>query len=77
MGKIITTWQRRNWQKNSNSVNKTLNSINNKKFIKNIKISAFDRKDMKRTHKCGDGFLGSIIKSHNIKFCGFCGAEGL
>ncbi len=33
--------------------------------------------DMKpsRKHSCGGGFWGEVIRTHGIKFCGFCGHE--
>ncbi|MCX6818958.1 MAG: hypothetical protein NT129_03075 [Candidatus Aenigmarchaeota archaeon] len=29
----------------------------------------------KTIHQCGGGFKGQIIKTHGIRFCGFCGKE--
>lgn len=30
---------------------------------------------MKKKHDCGDGFRGSVVNTHNIVFCSFCGHE--
>ena len=29
----------------------------------------------KLPHDCRDGFIGYLIKTHGIIFCGFCGTE--
>ena len=26
-------------------------------------------------HNCGGGYVGHIVRSHGIVFCGFCGKE--
>ena len=37
--------------------------------------SAVPRRSQPIVVCCGSGFNGQIIKSHGIKFCGFCGTE--
>jgi len=28
-----------------------------------------------KKHNCGNGFKGTLVKSHGVVFCGFCGHE--